>query len=660
MVEREWLESDGLGGFAMGTVDGPAARRYHGLLVSATTPPTGRLVLVNGLEAVVRSPAGSTTLWPQRYAPDVLAPASTARLAGFEHEPWPTWRFAAGAGAAGPAVEQQIFMAHGAPLTVVTWRLVAPMRGVTLSVRPFLSGRDYHGLHHENGQFGFDPAARGGRLVWRPYPGVPPVHVWSNGAYRHEPHWYRQFLYAIERQRGLECVEDLAAPGTFHFDLSAGEAVLVLGAEVAGSTLPATADAVALARRLRDEEAARRRGFATPLERAADCYVVRRGAGRTIIAGYPWFTDWGRDTFIAMRGLCLAGGRLEDARHMVLAWAGAVSQGMLPNLFPDGAGAPEYNAVDASLWYVVAVHEFLEEAARAGLDVTGAERATLQEAVRQIVEGYAGGTRFGIRRDADGLLAAGETGQQLTWMDARAEGREVTPRIGKPVEVQALWINALWAASQTVPRVRPWLESASASFEERFFDAERGCLYDVVDVDHRSGTVDRAIRPNQIFAVGGLPRPLLGGARAASVLRVVEKRLWTPLGLRTLDPVDPAYHPRYDGPPAQRDGAYHQGTAWPWLIGPFVEAWLRVHGDDAEHRRAARQRFLQPILDHLEDAGIGHVSEVADGDAPHRPGGCPFQAWSVGELMRALRLVSDDAPRPRRRNGVPSRTGRAR
>jgi predicted glycogen debranching enzyme len=316
---------------------------------------------------------------------------------------------------------------------------------------------------------------------------------------------------------------------------------------------------------------------------------------------------------------------------------------MLPNFFPDGTGAPEYNSVDASLWYVVAAAEALRAAGRVELPLGAAERRRLIDACESILSGYAHGTRYGIAAAPDGLLAAGVRGQQLTWMDARIDGRTITPRIGKPVEIQALWFNALSAAATfgtaAATRWRELAERARVSFEARFWDEANGRLYDVVDVEHVAGTVDAAFRPNQILAVGGLPLPLLTGAPALRVVTAVENALLTPLGLRSLAPGEPGYCPRYQGGVAERDGAYHQGTVWPWLIGPFVEAYLRVHGDTREIKATARARFLKPLLDHLEAAGLGHVSEVADAESPHTPGGCPFQAWSVAELLRLDRVV---------------------
>ncbi len=636
MNKNEWLEVDGLGGFASGTVAGIRTRRYHGLLLTAATPPTGRVLLVNGFDAWVETPAGSFALSSQAYPPDVTHPDGARRIEAFEAEPWPRWRFRL---EDGTEIEQEIFVRNGASVTVLSWRLRSRKRDVRLSVRPLLSGRDYHALHHQNPHFRFEPETHDGRLVWRPYPGLPGIVVLSNGEYAHQPDWYRNFLYEEERARGLDFTEDLASPGIFRWDLSTSEAVLILAAEGQESaTLPQGASAEACVKSLRDAETRRRR-FASRLHRAADAYLVRRGTGKTIVAGYPWFTDWGRDTFIALRGLCLATGRFAEAQQILLEWAGAVSEGMLPNRFPDRGDAPEFNSVDASLWYVAAVHDFLRVMEAEERKVPARNRKTLQEATEAILTGYSRGTRYGIRLDDDGLLAAGEPGVQLTWMDAKVGDWVVTPRIGKPVEVEALWLNALWVGSQFSEPWKRLFGRGSQAFRSRFWNEAGGYLYDVVDPNHHPGTADPAFRPNQIFAVGGLPIALLEGDRARRVVEAVEARLWTPLGLRSLASGEPGYTPRYEGGVRQRDGSYHQGTVWPWLIGPFVEAWVRVRGGTGQAKREARANFLDPMLRHLDEAGLGHISEIADGDPPHTPRGCPFQAWSVGEALRLAEVV---------------------
>ncbi|HEV8357988.1 MAG TPA: amylo-alpha-1,6-glucosidase [Gemmatimonadales bacterium] len=644
----EWLEADGLGGFASGTVAGPRARRYHALLNVALTPPTSRVVLVNGFDAWIERPGlrgargepRREFLTAQRYTPDVTTKA--APLVRFSGEPWPSWTWRL---ADGTEVTGELVVPRGVAAVALRWRAEQAAPGLRLVVRPFLSGRDLHALHSRNAALSTEADVAPERVRWQTYPSLPAVLSLSNGSYVHAPVWYRNFQLDLERARGFEFTEDLLSPGLIGFDLSCSPAVWLLGAEGLEGVEEVLAvrplDAWRAVERL---ERGRRARFASPLHRAADGYLVSRGAGKTIIAGYPWFTDWGRDTFIALRGLCLATGRVDEARQILLAWADTVSLGMLPNRFVDQGDAPEFNSVDASLWYVIAASEYLRAAERAGHRMSRPDRLALESAIQRILTGYADGTRYGIAMDEDGLLRCGVPGVQLTWMDAKVGDWVVTPRIGKPVEVQALWLNALRIGGSLDPRWAPLFERGLGSFGARFWNAERGCLYDVVDADGVSGRVDPSLRPNQIFAVGGLPFPLLEGDRAERVFEAVRGALLTPLGLRTLAPGEPGYSPRYEGGPRERDGAYHQGTVWPWLIGAFAEAWLRVQGDTAVVRAEVRRTCVEPLLRHLEEAGLGHVSEIADAEPPHTPRGCPFQAWSVGELLRITsRLDAADA-----------------
>ena len=631
----EWLEADGLGGFASGTASGIRTRRYHAWLLAAAGAPTRRFALVQGCEAWVDTPAGHFALSAQRYDPGVVHPDGAARISTFAPDPWPTWLYHLPGGV---RIVHELFVRHGAPCVIASWRLRAGAGPVILSMRPLLSGRDPHALQHENPVFRFDPETSEGSIVWRPYDGIPAVRMASNGAYEHAPDWYRRFLYTEERARGLDCVEDLASPGVVRWDLGSGEAVCLLSSDAPGMDALLAGAPLPLARRLRAAERRRRRGRPR-LERAADEYLVQRGSGLTVVAGYPWFGDWGRDTFVALRGLCLATGRIDAARRILLEWSGLVSEGMLPNRFADGADALEFNSVDASLWFVIAVHECIAAARAVGRPLTPRDRTTLLGAVEAVLAGYFRGTRYGIRCDDDGLLAAGEPGVQVTWMDAKVGGQVVTPRIGKPVEVQALWLNALRLSALASDLHRRLFELGRDSFRRKFWNESGGCLYDVIDVDHRVGEVDASLRPNQILAVGGLPFAVLDGARARAVVDLVERTLWTPMGPRSLAPSEPGYMGRYQGGVAERDRAYHQGTVWPWLAGPFVEAWVRVRGGGREVEQVARTRFLEPLLERLDRAGLGHLPEIADGDAPHLPGGCPFQAWSVGEALRLDRVV---------------------
>jgi predicted glycogen debranching enzyme len=625
-ADAEWLEADGLGGFASGPVSGPRTRRYHALLLTATTPPTGRIVQVNGIEAHVESEAGLVPLTTNHYLPDVLHPEGWRQLAGFDREPWPTWLFRI---AADTTIRQETLVARNTCETVLRW-LSTGSQPCRLRVRLLMSGRDYHSLHRENTTFNFAPRIQSGNVCWHPYPSLPAVSAFTNATYAHEPLWFRNITYSAERDRGLDHVEDLASPGTFTWSLAAGEeAVLILRS---GSGL--NVRAAQHASQLIELERARRTNTASPLDIAADSYLVDRGAGHTLLAGFPWFTDWGRDTFIAMRGLVIARGRLREGAAILTAWANALSEGMLPNRFLDAGGAAEYNSVDSSLWFIIAGHEFLTAAERANYPLTARIESRLLQAFDDILTAYEGGTRYGIAADVDGLLRAGAPGLQLTWMDAKVGDTVITPRIGKPVEIQALWINALRIGGMRSTRWAELERYARSSFAARFPNPANGGLFDVVDVDHISEAVDARVRPNQILAVGGLPFAVVEGPLAQAVVRLVESELLTPLGLRSLHRADPDYHPKYSGTPWDRDSAYHQGTVWPWLLGPFVEAWLRVNKDRPDAAGEAHRRFVAPLLEHLESAGLGHVSEITDAEAPHTPRGCPFQAWSLGELIR--------------------------
>lgn len=635
--DDEWLEPDGLGGFASGTVSGRRTRRYHALLLCSLKPPADRRVLVQGFVAWLETSQGRAELWPQVYEGGYER-GRDGSLLEFKTEPWPTWRIATSLGA---VVEVELFVPHGRPAVALRFRLAEPFaQPVTLQVRPLMSGRDYHALHHENPAFHWGVQRQGELLRFTPYPSAPAVQMLSNARFETAPDWYRHFHYSAEAERGLPATEDLASPGVLQLSLAHDERELwwLIQGEVPGALAVPIEGAAPFVQLLRRGELERRNKPADPLDRAAEAYIVKRGEGKTIIAGYPWFGDWGRDTFIALRGLCLARGDVETARSILCEWATVVSEGMLPNRFADGAHEPpEYNSVDASLWFVLTAQELISQAS-----LSLADRHTLQHAMLEIVGGYARGTRYGIAADADGLLKAGAPSVQLSWMDAKVGDWVVTPRRGKAVEAQALWITALSYASRIDAAFSELYERAQHSFGERFWNEKRGMLFDVVDVEHVPGTADASCRPNQIFAAGGLPGTLLSPERARAVVDAVERELYTPLGLRTLDRHDPQYRAKYCGGVLERDGAYHQGTVWPWLLGPFVEAWVKVRGGTGPVKAEARARFVAPLRQHLERYGRGHVSEIADAEAPHTPRGSPFQAWSLGELIRLERRVLAD------------------
>jgi predicted glycogen debranching enzyme len=629
----EWLEADGLGGFASGTVMGTRTRRYHGLLTAALHPPTDRVVLVNAVEAWLETEEGSVALSSHHYAPDIVYPDGAERVHSFTADPWPTWVYRL---PDGTEITHEIFVTHGSPRVALSWRIVAGSGGGGkrhLVVRPLLSGRDLHSVHLQNPAFSFEPEEDGEVVGFNPYHGLPGVRAVSNGRFDADPQWYRSFLYIEERSSEAECMEDLASPGYFRWDLSRGEAVLVLGTD--HDEDGASVAAAALMTSLREREIRRRAQFARRVERSSDAFVVEGTEGVTMLSGYPWLEDRARDVFICLRSF-IRTGELALAGRMLRTWTKRLSGGMLPRNLRERA----YDSVDASLWMAVAIGEYLEACASRGRAVPEPERRSLGEAVEEVVVSYRAGTRCGIRVDSDGLLACGASGTALTWMDRAIGDWVVTPRIGKPVEIQALWMNTLEVASRFVPSFSQDLERARIAFLRRFWCEEEGWLYDVVDMDHQPGKVDSSCRPNQIFAVGGLPLQVVRGLHAARVLAAVERRLWTPAGLRTLDPQAPGYAPRYEGGVRQRDGCAHQGTVWPWLMEPFVDAWLRIRGESPAVRAEACARFLVPLERRLGLCGYDHLAELADADAPHTPRGAPFHGPAMAALLSLQRRLA--------------------
>jgi predicted glycogen debranching enzyme len=622
--QLEWLETNGLGGFASGTVSGIHTRRYHGLLTAALQPPSDRVLLVAKFEDTLDVDGRRVDLSANRYE-GAVHPHGYEYLKEFRLDPFPAWVYDIG----GVRLEKRVFMVHGRDATVVEYEVFGLCKNTRLEVRPLLAYRDYHATTHSNSAIdrSFEWEEEGIVSV-QPYGGLPRVYFGAD--YRScDPtgFWYHNFEYAEEKARGLDYREDLFQPFVLRFDLAhSPKAVVILSREA----IPAH-QATAMREHERQRRYALRKQapaggtFLEDLTEAADQFIVRRGAGHTIIAGYPWFGDWGRDTMIALPGLTLVTRRFDVAAGILTEFAKALEHGMLPNRFPDAGKAPEYNTVDAALWFF--------EATRAYLHASNDEalvRDVLYPRLVEAMDWHLRGTRYGIRADADGLLLAGAEGVQLTWMDAKIGDWVVTPRRGKPVEVQALWYNALRILQEFALRfgdsaraAQMWELSVRAreSFLGSFWDAERGYLLDNVG--------DATIRPNQIFAVS-LPYSMLDGAQAAAVVDAVERHLLTPLGLRSLAPTDPAYRGRYAGGVRERDSAYHQGSVWLWLMGPFLTAYAKVHPGSPRQKE-----ILEGLRPHWTEAGIGQMSEIADGDAPHTPRGCFAQAWSVAEVLRA-------------------------
>jgi predicted glycogen debranching enzyme len=648
-LRREWLETNGLGGFASSTIVGLNTRRYHGLLVAATKPPVGRLVFLSKLEETLLIDGNRFNLSANRY-PGAIHPQGFHYLKQFRLDPFPVFTY----GVEGIEIEKSVFMIHGENSTVIHYQLKKNNRpevpkNLRLEIRPLIAFRDYHGTTHENGAI--DPTVQecSGSASVTPYHGLPSLHLAHNAIkLQRTGDWYRNFEYDAERERGLDWSEDLFNPLVLCFDLRLRRQALIIASTESRD--------VSQAAEYRRAEIKRRRkayvaspledSFAQSLAAASDQYLVSRGDEKTIIAGYHWFGDWGRDTMIAIPGLTLPTGKYDVARSVLRSFAKHVDQGMLPNRFPDAGETPEYNTVDAALWFFEAARSYL--AYTSDLEFV---RDELYPVFVDIITCYARGTRYGIKVDPSGLLASGEPGVQLTWMDAKVGDWVVTPRRGKPVEIQALWYNALgimedlssrFGDETARKRYRHMAAVARWSFNRLFWNEKLGCLYDVVN----GGSHDPSIRPNQIFAVS-LSHSMLRRDRARSVVEKVEEQLLTPFGLRSLAPNDPQYHGRYNGAPTDRDGAYHQGTVWSWLLGPFITAYIKVNRGSEEARRQA-QAWLSPLESHLTEAGLGHISEIFEGEAPHRPCGCIAQAWSVAEILRVyIEEVRGLRPNPR-------------
>ena len=618
--QLEWLETNGLGGWAGSSIVFANTRRYHGMLVAAPPGRTERTVLVARLDETV----AGVDLAANRFR-GCIHPRGFEHLTSFHRGIFPVWEYAAG----GVTLRKTVVAPRGLNVTIVQYEVLECAAPFELRLAPFLAGRDYHSLIH-----GTDAA-------------VPYVHIDVPGAhFEAMPACWRDFVYDREQERGLDFEEDLFTPGSYIVTLRRGDILPVVIATAEGNWDALAMIAEERARRetlcatgkwavesVRDDLSSASptpdsRFQALDLILAADQFLIDRSPGvKTIIAGYHWFTDWGRDTMIALPGLCLATGRFEDAKQILRRWLAAASKGMIPNRFPDGTYEPEFNSVDAGLWLFVAIWRYRE--------ATGDDAFVLDEALpvlRDAIDWLLHGTRFNIHVDLDGLLYAGANGVALTWMDAIVDGEAVTPRRGKPVEINALWYNALRIvadlAGDAVLAARA--DAVRESFEAAFWNRDSQCCFDVVNPN------DTSIRPNQIFAIA-LPFALFDDARAEEILRACESKLLTPVGLRTLAPDDPRYRGQLIGDSRSRDTAYHQGTVWPWLLGPYIDAMLRLRGDAGRDTAAG---LIANMTSHLAEAGVGTIGEIFDGDAPHAPRGCIAQAWSVGELLRVTERLA--------------------
>ena len=653
-LRREWLVTNGLGGYASGTLAGINTRSYHGLLVAALNPPVDRTVLVGGLVEWAIYDGRRYPLSTNEYADGTIDPHGYRHLQSFALEGMiPVWTFAL----ADALLERRVWMEYGANTAYVLYRLLRGSQEAQLEITPLVTYRGFHGLSSGQGwQPGVEASPQTATI--RAFDGAMPYSLTaSDGQFISNGAWWWNLKYRAESERGLNDRGDLYAPGTFFTALQRGSRFALTLTTVPGEhRFEDTLYEAAFERQkrlLRTAGVENAHPVVQQLTLAADQFIVERqptptasgveGNGhtvtgkqqnKTVIAGYHWFNDWGRDTMIALRGLTLATGRPEDAATILRSFAQYIQDGLLPNNFPDQSGViPGYNTADATLWYVVSVYAYAQ--------ATGDEALVdaLLPVLRDIVDWHIRGTRYRIGVDPnDGLLHAGEPGVQLTWMDAKVGDYVVTPRIGKPVEINALWYNALrvlvaFLEARGDSAASYYAEQADrmrASFLARFKRPDHPALADVVDSPTGD---DFSLRPSQIFAVA-LPFPLLEGTDAAAVVDVVGRSLFTSYGLRSLGPNDPAYCGHYSGNPYERDTSYHQGPVWTWLQGAYAEAYYRVY-----HNPQKALELLKPFEDHLRDAGLGSISEILEGDPPHLPRGCIAQAWSVAEVLRLWRAL---------------------
>ncbi len=634
-LQLEWLETNGLGGFASSTVVGAHTRRYHGLLVAATHPPGGRRVLLSRADEQLDSDGRHFDLATSVYVEDVVHPQGYLNLVEFKLDPWPVMTYQLG----DLTLVKSVTMRHGYNQTIISWHLAQADAPCSLSVRPLVAGRDYHHLQSASGAFNSQLQTDSGSFAIQPYDGESTLTLtYPKGKFWPDGLWYYDYLYHCERDRGLDCTEDLYSPGVIRWTLLPGETVYLCASSepLDGWQPQAWLESERQRRAQLIAHLPPEDGFGRALTRAAEQFVVSRpraGAnGHTIIAGYPWFGDWGRDTMISLPGLLLATGRFDEAKSVLRAFAEATEDGLLPNIFDESGAGASYNTVDAALWMFIAAHRYINATADHQFLAE-----VLYPTLAEIIESYYQGTQFDIYVDDDGLLSAGNEQTQLTWMDADPGDGPVTPRHGKAVEINALWYNALRIAadfagqlgqSEAAAKFTERADQTRASFLDSFWDERLGYLYDCIT----SGQPDSSLRPNQVIAVA-LPYDLVSDAQAAQILCHVAEKLLTPYGLRTLSPDDAHYRGRYFGDQHSRDSAYHQGTIWPWLLGPYMTAYVKLHGLSEQTRNHLR-KLTAPLCQHLRQAGLGSISEIFDGDAPHYPRGCIAQAWSVAELLR--------------------------
>ena len=649
LLQKEWLLTNGRGSFASGSILGCNTRRYHALLVGTLHPPANRIAAFANTLETLTTPDRSVSLSNFEFD-HAIHPNGYQHLLEFHEDLGVHFEYETPSA----NLTKSIYMLPGADIVSLIYDFTAVYEPFSFSVRPFAAMRDFHSLRHANGHLSsvWDET----KLCIRDESVVGQLDFFSESMrFEQNPQWWYRFFYRMEKHRGQDCFEDLWAPGEFKCTIN-GPRRIVLWAgffeddEASEVLMKTDVGTLIDANRLKEKEHIQVSEAQDPTTRAlvlaADQFIIERNIENettpTILAGYPWFLDWGRDTFISLPGLCLSTGRYEDAWGVLKTFAKSVSEGMIPNRFDDYGNPPHYNSIDASLWFVHAAFQYLHATGD-----TAKFTHKLLPAVKWIMDAYRKGTRFNIHADTDKLITGGDVNTQLTWMDAKFDDITFTPRYGKAVEVNALWYTNLCeltnfyknTSNEESARFYALLaEQVRHSFQEQFWDDHQGYLNDCI---LPSGKADTSIRPNQIFAVS-VPHSPLMPHQQRNVVEVVERELLTPYGLRSLSPSDPRYKGKCAGPRALRDEAYHQGTVWGFLIGPFVDAYLKVHGLDPIAKRRCRT-FLSKLLEHLQaDACLGSISEIFDGDAPHQPRGTFAQAWSVAEVLRAWKMCRTD------------------
>lgn len=612
--KKEWLLTNGIGGYAMGTVSTANTRRYHGLLVAATQPPATRMVLLASLEVEIRTEANPVALSTHQYQ-DAIHPEGYLALQEFTLDEAAQWTYRA----AGTQIVKTVAIHPGQNAVTITLKNTGK-KACQLTLRPLVSHKFYHDTFRANPEYP-QLARTNQSLTQVSHDGVT-LNIAHPGAHAEATNgWYYRFDHLRESERGLDPKEDLYCPCELNYTLQPEEEIQLCASEGKPQE-PITQPTTQNPSRTTPKEA---------LQQAAEKFIVQTEKRASILAGYPWFTDWGRDTMISLPGLCLATGKIDIAKRIIRDYASQMKQGLIPNRFTEQNEEPEYNTVDATLWFANAIHQTLE----ADWDPDLAQ--TAHEALHQMFTWHQKGTAYGIQVDPkDGLLKAGAEGVQLTWMDAKIGDWVVTPRRGKPIEINALWINALHVLIQISEKLgkaatpyRIAAQLAEENFEKAFWRESIGHYLDVADPD------DASLRPNQVIAMA-LPFPAAKGQNAKKALAKVAQELLTPVGLRTLAPSEPEYKPRFEGPLAERDAAYHQGTVWPWLMGPYINAILAVNQD-----RKEAKAILKNAAEMLQECGLDGIAEVYDAEEPRTPQGCPYQAWSVAEWLRAWNLVND-------------------